>query len=186
MIGSRRRNGSYRFVPPDQVMARAVTCIGDVLLEFTLTFTGSILVVGPTGGARDEPAGALALTAAALHRIVDGLFVSVGRADRPIIESGSGHRFTPTGNSVPGPRTRRFAGECAIDVPSGGDADHPAVQGSLGYRLDVTADAPSDPPMLYGGPLWPEHYERTLASIGAIVLAPVPVTADRGARLYRI
>lgn len=166
-------------------MARAVTYIGDVLLEFTLTFTGSILVAWSDGDAGTEAAGTVALTAAALHRIVDGLFVSVGRADRPTLESGSGHRFTHTGSSVPGPRTRRFAGMCEIDVPSGGDAAHPAVHGSLGYRLDVTAAAPSDPPMLYGGPLWPKRYERTLASIGAIVLAPVPVEPQRAARLYR-
>jgi hypothetical protein len=176
-IRSRRRNGTYRFVPPEQVVARAVTYIGDVLLEFTLTLTGSVLVVWPDGEPGAEPLGAAALTAAALHRIVDGLFVSVGRGDRPTIESSNGHRFRHSGSSVPGPRTRRFAGVCTIDLPAAGDAQHPAVHGSLGYRLDVTAAAPSDPPMLYGGPLWPEHYERTLAAIGAIVLAPVPVTA---------
>ena len=38
--------------------------------------------------------------------------------------------------------------------------------------------------MKSGAPMWSEHYDRTLASIGAVVLAPVPVAANRAARLY--
>jgi hypothetical protein len=34
--------------------------------------------------------------------------------------------------------------------------------------------------------MWNDHYDRTLATIGAVVLAPVPVAADRAARLYAI
>jgi hypothetical protein len=34
------------------------------------------------------------------------------------------------------------------------------------------------------GPQWLERHDASLASIGAIVLEPVPVAADRAARLY--
>jgi hypothetical protein len=70
-----------------------------------------------------------------------------------------------------------------ISIPGDGAAE-PAITGSLGYTLDVTAARPSDPPARDGESMWTEHYDRTLASIGAVVLAPVPVAADRAARLF--
>jgi hypothetical protein len=175
----------FRYVPPEQAVARAVTYIGDVLLEFSLTFTGSLVVTCAPGEVSEptEDRATLRIAGAALHRIADGLFVSAIRADRPTIESSGGHRFTHTTTSVPGPRTRRFAGECAIEIPSGHGADEPAISGSLGYTLDVRALAPSDPPV-DPDVLWLDHHDTSLASIGAVVLEPVPVAADRAARLF--
>jgi hypothetical protein len=127
----------------------------------------------------------LQVAGAALHRIADGLYISAVKGDQPLIESAGGHRFLHATSTLPAPRTRRFAGECIISMPAGPGATEPAISGSLGYTLDVTAAAPSDPPAGSGdGPLWSDHYDRTLASIGAVVLAPVPVAADRAARLY--
>lgn len=175
----------YRYVPPAQVIARAVTYIGDVLLEFSLTFTGSLTVTCPPGEASEptEDRAALRVAGATLHRIADGLFVSGLRADRPAIESSGGHRFTHSSTSVPAPRTRRFAGDCAIEIAGGFGADEPAISGSLGYTLDVRALAPSDPPV-HADDLWLERHDVSLASIGAVVLEPVPVAANRAARLF--
>jgi hypothetical protein len=175
----------YRYVPPEQAIARAVTYIGDVLLEFSLRFTGSLTVVCPpdeTGEPLEDRA-TPRIAGAALHRIADGLFISAVRADRPTIESSGGHRFTHSSSSVAGPQTRRFSGECAIEIPGGSGADEPAISGSLGYTLDVRALAPSDPPV-QGDADWLERHDHSFASIGAIVLEPVPVAADRAARLF--
>jgi hypothetical protein len=49
--------------------------------------------------------------------------------------------------------------------------------------LDVRALAPSDPPV-DPDVLWLDHHDTSLASIGAVVLEPVPVAADRAARLF--
>ncbi len=181
----RRPTGSravYRYVPPAQVVARAITYIGDVLLEFSVTFTGSLTVTCPSGPVAAE-LGPLQIAGAALHRIADGLFISAMRADRPTIESTSGHRFTHHETTVAGPRTRRFSGECAIEIPGGTAAEELAVSGCLGYALDVRALAPSDPP-LQGDGEWSARHDASFASIGAIVLEPVPVAADRAARLF--
>lgn len=178
----------YRYVPPSQAIARAVTYIGDVLLEFSLTFTGSLTVTCPPTEPGESPGErpTLVLAGATLHRIGDGLFISVIRADRPTIESAGGHRFVHRSTTLAGPRTRRFSGECRIEIPGGSGAGEPAISGSLGYALDVRALAPSDPPSQDGGsaPGWLEHHDASLASIGAIVLEPVAVAADRAARLY--
>jgi hypothetical protein len=189
-LGAQQRRSApvvpvYRYVPPNQPVARAVTYIGDVLLEFSLTFTGSLDVTCPPAEPGRPPAErpALQLAGATLHRIADGLFISSVRADRPAIESAGGHRFVHRCVSPAGPRTRRFTGECRIEMPGGGGPDEPAISGSLGYTLDVRALAPSDPPEASGGG-WLERHEASLASIGAIVLEPVPVAADRAARLY--
>jgi hypothetical protein len=175
-------------VPPSQPVARAVTYIGDVLFEFSLTFTGSLTVTCPpteSGGSPGERP-TLLLAGATLHRIADGLFISVLRADRPRIESTGGHRFLHRSTTLAGARTRRFSGECRIEIAAGSTAGEPALSGSLGYALDVRALAPSDPPDADGaiGPGWLERHDASLASIGAIVLEPVPVAADRAARLY--
>jgi hypothetical protein len=176
---------AYRYVPPDQVVARAVTYIGDVLLEFSLRFTGSLTVTCPPAEAGASPAEqpTLQIAGTTLHRIADGLFISVVRADRPTIESTGGHRFSHRDGSVVGPRTRRFSGECRIEIPGGSGADEPAISGSLGYALDVRALAPSDPPV-QGAADWLDRHDASLASIGAIVLEPVPVDADHAARLF--
>jgi hypothetical protein len=175
----------YRYVPPEQAIARAVTYIGDVLLEFSLRFSGSLTVVGPAHevSAPLEQRPSLQVAGAALHRIADGLFISSLRADRPSIESSGGHRFTHSSTSIAGPRTRRFSGDCAIDIPGGRGADEPAISGSLDYALDVRALAPSDPP-LQGDGGWLERHDASFASIGAVVLEPVPVAAHRAARLF--
>lgn len=183
----RRRTDVYRYVPPEQIIAKAVTYIGDVLLEFTLTFTGSLQVscsADESSFATEDRVG-LRIAGAALHRIADGLFISAMKADSPTIESAGGHRFTHFSSTLPGPRTRRFVGQCAIEIPGGSGVDEPAISGSLEYALDVKAAAPSDPPMPSGATsMWTDRYDETLASIGAVVLAPVPVSADRAARLY--
>lgn len=168
-------------------MARAVTYIGDVLLEFTLRFTGSLTVVCPPGevGAPPEERATLRLAGATLHRIADGLFISAIRADRPTIESSGGHRFTPGTASVAGPRLRRFSGDCAIEIPGGAGADEPGITGSLGYTLDVRAIAPSDPPPGEDAQ-WLARHDASLSSLGAVVLEPVPVAVDRAARLFAI
>jgi hypothetical protein len=175
----------YRYVPPDQVVARAVTYIGDVLLEFSLTFTGSLTVICPPteAGVSPETRPTLQIAGAALHRIADGLFISAVRADRPMIESAGGHRFTHLTTAGAGPQTRRFSGDCAIEIAGGTGADDLAISGSLGYSLDVRALAPSDPPGGGDGG-WLDRHDASLASIGAIVLEPVPVAADRAARLF--
>lgn len=175
----------YRYVPPDQPIARAVTYIGDVLLEFSLTFTGSLTVVCPPDetGAPLEDRPTPRIAGAALHRIADGLFISAMRADQPTVESNGGHRFSPGSMTVADPNTRRFTGECGIEIPGGTGADEPAISGSLGYILDVRAVAPSDPPAREAGD-WLERHDASFASIGAVVLKPVPVAADRAARLY--
>lgn len=180
-----RRRDVYRYVPPTQVIARAVTYIGDVLLEFALTFTGSLTVMcsADEASAATEDKVTLQIAGATLHRIADGLYISAIKADQPVIESAGGHRFTHATSTHPGPRTRRFAGECVISIPGDSTAE-PAISGSLQYALDVTAARPSDPPARDGAPMWNDHYDRTLAAIGAVVLAPVPVAADRAARLY--
>jgi hypothetical protein len=85
--------------------------------------------------------------------------------------------------AVAGPQTRRFSGECAIEIPGGAGADEPAISGSLGYVLDVRALAPSDPPVTGPGD-WLDRHDASLASIGAVVLEPVPVAANRAARLF--
>jgi hypothetical protein len=175
----------YRYVPPEQPVARAVTYIGDVLLEFSLRFTGSLTVSCPP----DETAAPLEdrptprIAGAALHRIADGLFISAVRADRPTIESSGGHRFTHTSTTVAGPNTRRFSGECAIQIPGGDGTDEPAITGTLGYALDVRAVAPSDPPVQGDGD-WLERHHTSFASIGAVVLEPVPVATQHAARLF--
>ena len=189
MTAQRRRGGAerlvYRYVPPEQVIARAVTYIGDTLLEFSLTFTGSLTVTCPAAEANETTVNrpTLQLAGSTLHRIADGLFISSVRVDRPRIESSGGHRFTQHTADLAGPRTRRFAGECAIEIPGGRSADEPAISGSLGYALDVRALAPSDPPLEQDAS-WLERHDNSLASIGAIVLEPVPVAAGRAARLY--
>lgn len=171
-------------MPPDQPVARAVTYIGDVLLEFSLRFTGSLTVVCPA----DETAAPLEdratprIAGTALHRIADGLFISV-RPDRPIIESTAGQRFTHRSTSIAGPHTRRFSGDCEVAIPGGMGADEPAISGILEYALDVRALAPSDPPVA-GTEEWLDRHDESFASIGAIVLEPVPVAAERAARLY--
>jgi hypothetical protein len=169
-------------VPPEQVVARAVTYIGDVLLEFSLTFTGSLTVTCPPGESGEQLA-TLQIAGAALHRIADGLFISAVRAERPTIESSGGHRFTHRSSAVAGAHTRRFSGDCVIEIPGGTAADELAISGSLGYALDVRAIAPSDPPMSREAG-WLERHDTSFASIGAIVLEPVPVAADRAARLF--
>lgn len=178
----------YRYEPPRQPVARAVTYIGDVLLEFSLTFTGSLTVTCPPAEPGESPGErpTLVLAGATLHRIADGLFISVMRADQPRIESTGGHRFFHRTTTLAGGRTRRFSGECRIEIPGGSTAGEPALSGSLGYALDVRALAPSDPPEAddAAGPQWLERHDASLASIGAIVLEPVPVAADRAARLY--
>jgi len=178
----------YRYVPPSQPIARAVTYIGDVLFEFSLTFTGSLTVTCPPSEPGEAPGErpTLVLAGATLHRIADGLFISVMPAHRPSIESTGRHRFVHRSTTVAGPRTRRFSGECRIEIPAGSGAGEPAISGSLGYALDVRALAPSDPPARdgTGAPDWLERHDASLASIGAIVLEPVPVAADRAARLY--
>lgn len=175
----------YRYVPPNQPIARAVTYIGDVLLEFSLTFTGSLTVACPPADPGRTPAErpGLQSTGSTLHRIADGLYISIVRADRPTIESEGGHRFVHRAATLAGPRTRRFSGECRIEMPGDGGPDEPAISGSLGYALDVRAIAPSDPPDPGAGG-WLERHDASLASIGAIVLEPVPVATDRAARLY--
>ncbi len=175
----------YRYVPPEQPVARAVTYIGDVLLEFSLRFTGSLTVVCPADETSEplENRPTPRIAGAALHRIADGLFISAVHADRPTLESGGGHRFTHSATTAAGPRTRRFSGECAIEIPGGSGADEPAISGSLGYALDVRALAPSDPPE-QGDAGWLERHANSFAAIGAIVLEPVPVAADRAARLF--
>jgi len=87
------------------------------------------------------------------------------------------------GTTVVGPDTRRFSGDCAIEIPGGAGADEPAISGTLGYLLDVRALAPSDPPVQERAD-WLERHDASFASIGAMVLEPVPVAADRAARLY--
>jgi hypothetical protein len=190
LVSSPRRgtgNGRavYRYVPPEQAIACAVTYIGDVLLEFSLRFTGSLTVVCPSDetGEPLEDRPSLRIAGAALHRIADGLFISAVRTDRPTIESSGGHRFTHSTTTIAGPRTRRFSGKCAIEIPGGSGADEPAISGSLDYALDVRALAPSDPPVQGEGG-WLERHDNSFASIGAIVLEPVPVAADRAARLF--
>lgn len=173
----------YRYVPPEQPVAGAVTYIGDVHLEFSLRFTGSLTVVCPPDET-DEPLEKRAtprIAGAALHRIAEGMFISAVRGDRPTIESRGGHRFTHAATTVAGPHTRRFSGTCAIEIPGGADADQPAISGTLDYALDVRALAPSDPPGESG---WLERHLHSFASIGAIVLEPVPVSAERAARLF--
>jgi hypothetical protein len=172
-------------VPPEQPIARAVTYIGDVLLEFSLSFIGSLTVVCPPDetGAPLEDRPTPRIAGAALHLLADGLFISAMRAERPTIESSGGHRFTHVATTVAGPRTRRFSGDCAIEIPGGSGADEPAISGSLGYVLDVRALAPSDPPIDDQGD-WLDRHDTSFASIGAVVLEPVPVAADRAARLY--
>jgi hypothetical protein len=184
-VGSGGQRAVYRYVPPEQPIARAVTYIGDVLIEFSLSFTGSLTVVCPPDetGAPLEDRPTPQIAGAALHRIADGLFISAMRGDRPTIESGGGHRFVHQSMTVAGPQTRRFTGECIIEIPLGSGADEPAISGSLGYLLDVRALAPSDPPTQEAGD-WLERHDTSFASIGAIVLEPVPVAADRAARLY--
>ena len=184
-LGSGGQHAVYRYVPPEQPIARAVTYIGDVLLEFSLSFTGSLTVVCPPDetGAPLEDRPTPRIAGAALHRIADGLFISAMRADRPTIESSGGHRFTHGSMTVAGPHTRRFSGDCAIEIPGGTGADEPAISGSLGYLLDVRALAPSDPPVQETAD-WLERHDTSFASIGAVVLEPVPVAADRAARLY--
>lgn len=172
-------------MPPEQPIARAVTYIGDVLLEFSLRFTGSLTVVCPADETTKplEERATPRIAGATLHRLADGLFISAVRADRPTIVSSGGHRFTHCATTVAGPRTRRFSGACEIEIPIGSGADEPAISGSLGYTLDVRALAPSDPPLQANGG-WLERHDESLASIGAIVLEPVPVAAERAARLY--
>lgn len=174
-----------RYVPPEQPIAQAVTYIGDVLLEFSLTFTGSLSVVCPPAevSAPLQERASLRIAGATLHRLADGLFISAVRADRPTIESTGGHRFTHESDAVAGPGTRRFSGTCTIEMPGGHGAGEPGISGSLSYALDVRALAPSDPPGR-GEAGWLERHDNSFASIGAIVLEPVPVAADRAARLY--
>jgi hypothetical protein len=180
------RRAVYRYVPPEQPVAQAVTYIGDVLLEFSLRFTGSLTVICPPAetGAPLEDRPTPRIAGAALHRLADGLFISAVRADRPTLEGTGGHRFTHKATTIAGPNTRRFSGECAIEIPVGAGADEPAISGTLGYALDVRALAPSDPPGRPGEAGWLERHEKSLASIGAIVLEPLPVAAERAARLF--
>ncbi|HKC29947.1 MAG TPA: hypothetical protein VKB75_18175 [Jatrophihabitans sp.] len=175
----------FRYVPPEQPVARAVTYIGDVLLEFSLRFTGSLTVVCPPAetGTPVEERATPRIAGAALHRIAEGLFISAVRADRPTIESRGGHRFTHSSTGVAGPRTRRFSGECVIAIPGGTGDDEPAISGTLTYALDVRALAPSDPPTQDDWD-WLARHDESFASIGAVVLEPVPVAADRAARLF--
>jgi hypothetical protein len=168
-----------------QPIAHAVTYIGDVRFEFSLRFTGSLTVTCPP----DETVAPLEqrptprIAGAALHRIADGLFISAVRADRPMIESSGGHRFSHSAAAVAGPRLRRFSGTCTVAIAAGPGADEPAISGSLGYALEVLAVAGSDLPGRPGD-AWTERHRNAFASIGAIVLEPVPVTADRAARLF--
>jgi hypothetical protein len=174
----------FRYVPPSQMVARAVTCVGDVLLEFALSFTGSLLVV--CNDAEDvvvEKRAALQRLGTALQRLADDIFVSAVRIERPTIESGRGHRFTHSTSTVDA-HTRRFAGECVVEIQSLEGEHVPSVTGSLRYSLDVTAAAASDPLTEADAARWTERYDQKLAAIGAIVLEPVPVTAERAARLY--
>lgn len=172
----------YRYLPPEQVVARAATYIGDVLLEFSLRFTGSLTVTCSPDEAHERPEtrATLRLAGAALQHITDGLFVSTVTADRPTICSVLGHRFTHASTTVAGPRTRRFSGHCCIDI--GGGPPESAISGSLGYLLDVRAVAPTDPPGPAGAG-WSEHHDESFASIGAVVLEDVDVPPGRGARL---
>ena len=183
--GTGQPRAVYRYVPPEQPVAQAITYIGDVLLEFSLRFTGSLTVVCPPAETNEplEERATPRIAGAALHRLAEGLFISAVRADRPTIESTVGHRFTHAETTVAGPHTRRFTGSCAIEIPGGAGADEPAISGTLGYALDVRALAPSDPPG-QGAVDWLERHDHSFASIGAIVLEPVPVTADRAARLF--
>jgi hypothetical protein len=166
-------------------VARAVTYIGDVLLEFSLQFTGSLTVVCPPAETSEplEQRATPRIAGAALQRLAEGLFISAVRADRPMIESTGGHRFTHAETTLAGPQTRRFTGSCDIEFAGGAGADEPAISGTLGYALDVRALASSDPPGEAAGD-WLERHDHSFASIGAIVLEPVPVTADRAARLF--
>lgn len=182
-------NEVYRYEPPRQPIARAQTFIGDVLLDFSLTFTGSLdvlcAVASPSQASASRSGAQVA--GATLHRIADGLFISAVKADRPMIESEGGHRFVHVDSSSPLSHTRRFHGQCHIDIPGGSRSDEPAIRGSLDYVLDVRAAAPSDPPRGGSeGPKWSERDDHTLAAIGAIVLAPVPVSAQRAARLFAV
>lgn len=179
---------AFRYLPPEQVVARAATYIEEVLLKFSLSFSGSLLIecVDTPSGTSQQPtedSPALQVAGAALDLIADGLFVSSIRGDEPRIESSGGHRFTHQASSITGQRTRRFVGQCVIDLPAGPGCAT-TVSGSLQYILQVTASAPSDPVDCVGG--WSERYDRSLASIGAVVLAPVAVSADRAARLYPV
>lgn len=179
---------AYRYVPPVQIVASAVTYIDEVLLQFTLGFSGSLLIecVDNTSGVTaqaTEDSPALQCAGAALDLIADGLFISAVRGDEPRIESNGGHRFAHQTSSFTGPRTRRFVGQCVIDLPDGQNRGT-TVSGSLQYTLEVTAAAPSDP--VAGAEGWSERYDRSLASIGAVVLAPVAISADRAARLYPV
>lgn len=178
----------YRYLPPGQIVARAMTYIDEVLLQFTLQFSGSLLIEcvddasgTPPQATEDSPA--LQCAGAALELIADGLFISAVRGDEPRIESSGGHRFTHQTSSLIGPRTRRFVGQCSIDL-LGGRNPGTTVSGSLQYTLDVTAAAPSDP--VVGSDMWSARYDRSLASIGAVVLAPVTVSTEHAARLYPV
>ncbi|MEO9139535.1 MAG: hypothetical protein ABI345_10765 [Jatrophihabitans sp.] len=188
IINNCRCADAFRYVPPGQVVARAATYIEEVLLKFSLSFSGSLLIEcadTPSGTsqlpAEDSPA--LQVAGAALDLIADGLFVSSIRGDEPRIESSDGHRFTHQASSITGPRTRRFVGQCVIELPAGPRCAT-TVSGSLQYTLEVTASAPSDPVDCAGG--WSDRYDRSLASIGAVVLAPVAVSTERAARLYPV
>ncbi len=175
----------YRYVPPAQIIAHAVTFIEDVLIEFSLRFTGSLTVICPADEA-DQPMGdrpTPQLAGTVLHRIADGLIISSIRVDAPVIESNGGHRFTQTSAVLSGPRTRRFVGDCEINLPGRLRDGQPTVSGTLGYTLDVRAVAPSDPP-IQTSPNWLARHENLLASIGAVVLAPVPVAVGQAARLF--
>jgi hypothetical protein len=175
----------YRYVPPEQPIARAVTYIGDVLLEFSLRFTGSLTVLCPASEAGEplEDRLSLRLAGSTLHRIADGLSISAVRADRPTIESTGGHRFTHSRTMTAGLRTRRFSGVCTIEMTGGPDSDEPAITGALDYALDVRALAPTDPPAS-GDDEWLARHDSSFSSIGAVVLAPVPVAVHRAARLF--
>ena len=174
-------------MPPEQEVAGAITYIGEVLLEFSLRFTGSLTVVCPPGtrdgdGVAGANQPALHVAGTTLHRIADGLYISAVRADRPLIESTGGHRFVHRTTTAGGPRTRRFTGDCLIDIAGGTGVEEPAITGTLGYVLDVRALAPSDPPG--GDGEWRDRHHLSFASLGAIVLEPVPVAVERAARLY--
>ena len=184
--GARRRD-VYRYVPPEQVIARAVTYIGDVLIEFALTFTGSLTVTcSPDEAARrPEDRVTLQIAGASLHRIADGLYISAVKADRPVIESAGGHRFTHATSTLP------RAADAAVrrrvrDLDPGRQArTNRRSAGSLRLRAGRhRRPRRATRRQQDGASMWNEHYDRTLASIGAVVLAPVPVAADRAARLY--
>lgn len=183
--GAGYRHAVFTYVPPEQPVARAVTYIGDVLLEFSLRFSGSLTVVCPPAETSEpvEQRATPRIAGAALHRLAEGLFISAVHADRPTIESSSGHRFTHCSVTLPGRQTRRFSGTCDIAIASGAAAHEPAITGTLDYALDVRALAPSDPPGQEDVD-WLERHDHSFASIGAIVLEPVPVTADHAARLF--